>query len=239
MAHVRRRAVTACVFLPLLVIALCLASSAVAQTPRPMGIVDWLNIPQISDPQLSLDGRFVLFTRSVTDWQTSRMITHIWRAEPGGEPIQLTHGAEGESSPLWAPDGKTIAFIARRGGETAIPQIYLLPSDGGEGRQLTTHATAVSAISWTPDGKALLFRAAEVRTAVETAKERARDDVYAYDENYKHFHLWKITVEGRAETRVTNGPLVKIISLAVKYSAALKPARMTVGVSGSGSTNAR
>jgi dipeptidyl aminopeptidase/acylaminoacyl peptidase len=119
--------------------------------------------------------------------------------------VQVTHGAEGESSPAWAPDGKTIAFIARRGGETAIPQIYLLPANGGEARQLTTHPTAVSAISWTPDGKALLFRAADARTPAETAKDRTRDDVYAYDENYKHMHLWKAMVESRTATRVTHG----------------------------------
>jgi Tol biopolymer transport system component len=84
-----------------------------------MGIVDWLNLPQISNPKISPDGRSVLFTRSVTEWPAGRMITHIWRVEIGGDPVQLTHGAEGENSPVWAPDGKTIGFIARRGGETA------------------------------------------------------------------------------------------------------------------------
>jgi hypothetical protein len=63
----------------------------------------------------------------------------------------------------------------------------------------------VLAISWTPHGKALFFRAAEPRTAAELAKERARDDVYAYDENYKHTHLWKVAVESGTAMRVTNG----------------------------------
>ena len=193
-------------FLPAIAFMLISASAAAAQTPRPMGIVDLINIPQLADPQISPDGRHVLFTQSLADWQGSRRVTHIWRASvEGGETVQITHGTEGENSPRWAPNGQSIAFVARRGGENANAQIFLLPAEGGEARQLTTHATPVSDISWTPDGRALLFRAPDAKTPAETVKERARDDIYAYDENFKHIHLWKVTVESRVETRVTNG----------------------------------
>jgi dipeptidyl aminopeptidase/acylaminoacyl peptidase len=56
----------------------------------------------------------------------------------------------------------------------------------------------VSDISWTPDGSALYFSAPEPKTADEKAREKDKDDVYAYDENYKHSHLWKVRV-GEAE----------------------------------------
>src|SRR5581483_9954474 len=29
--------------------------------------------------------------------------------------------------------------------------------------------------------------------------------VYAYDENYKQTHIWKIAIESKAETRITSG----------------------------------
>src|SRR5262245_30418624 len=138
-----------------------------AQTPRPMGLVDLLNLPQLGDPQLSPDGRDVAFTRSVADWKSGRRVLHIWRARVGGsEPVQLTSGGDGETSPRWSPDGKTIAFVAKR-GDGAVAQIHLLPSDGGEARALSAHATAVSDIAWAPDGSSLYFRASEPKTAAE------------------------------------------------------------------------
>jgi dipeptidyl aminopeptidase/acylaminoacyl peptidase len=182
------------------------ASAAVrSQTPRPMGIVDLLNIPRLSDPQLSPAGRDVLYTRADADWKSGRRVSHIWRAAiDGGQPVQLTSGAEGESGPRWSPDGKTIAFTAKR-GDNEFAQIYLLPVDGGEARQLTTHASAASELAWAPDAASIYFKAPDAKTADDKAREKARDDVYMYDENYKQTHIWKVTIASKAETRVTDG----------------------------------
>jgi dipeptidyl aminopeptidase/acylaminoacyl peptidase len=181
------------------------SGAALAQSPRPMGIVDLLNIPRLGDPQLSPDGKDVLYTRSEADWKTGRRSTHIWRAPVvAGNPVQLTNGSENENAPRWSPDGKTIAFTAKR-GDDEFAQIYLLPTDGGEARQLTSHASAVSEISWLPDGSGLMFSAPEPKTAEDKAREKVRDDVYAYEENYKHTHLWRVSVADKRETRITGG----------------------------------
>jgi Tol biopolymer transport system component len=89
-----------------------LVTASLAQNPRPMTLVDMMNIPQVSDPQMSTDGRRILFVRSEPDWTANRRVGHIWRVNSDGSgSIQLTTGTEGESGPRWSPDGKTIAFI--------------------------------------------------------------------------------------------------------------------------------
>jgi dipeptidyl aminopeptidase/acylaminoacyl peptidase len=187
------------------VVVLVLSATAGMQSPRPMGIVDLLTIPRVADPQVSPDGRDVLYTRTEADWKAGRRVPHVWRARIGGsDAVQLTSGADGENGPRWSPDGKTIAFTAKRGDNEAA-QIYLLPADGGEARQLTSHASAVSEPAWTPDGAALYFKAADPKSAEEKARERVKDDVYAYDENYNQTHLWKVSVATKGETRITDG----------------------------------
>ncbi len=176
-----------------------------AQEPRAMSIVDMINIPQLGDPQLSPDGRQLLYTLSTADWKANRRISHIWRVNSDGSgTVQLTNGQRGENNPRWSPDGSQIAFIATR-SDTGQGQIYLISNAGGEGRQLTTHATGVTNIRWSPGGDAIYFIAAEPKTSEERAKDRARDDVYAFDENYKQRHLWKVSVSEGVEQRITQG----------------------------------
>lgn len=176
-----------------------------AQNQRPMTIVDVITVPQLSDPQLSADGKQILYELAEADWEGNRRVTHIWRVNADGSgTIQLTNGKDGESSPRWAPDGKTVAFLAKRGDDKAT-EIYLMPLDGGEARRLTNHTTGVSNITWIPDGSALLFVASEDKTQDQKDKEKAKDDVYAFEENYQQRHLWKVTVGDGVEQRMTQG----------------------------------
>jgi dipeptidyl aminopeptidase/acylaminoacyl peptidase len=168
--------------------------------PRPMTAVDLIDVPRLSDPQLSPDGTHVVFLRSDADWHANKRIAHIWRAAVAtGETTQLTAGAEGETSPRWSPDGRTVAFIAKRAGDD-VAQIYVLPVAGGEAARLTAHDAAPTALAWQPDGRALLFVAPEAKTAAEKAREKAKDDVYAFDEDYKQAHLWRVELPTPATT---------------------------------------
>jgi len=178
---------------------------AAAQAPRPMSIVDMIDIPSLGDPQLSPDGRQLLYTLSTADWKANRRVSHVWRVNADGSgTVQLTSGARGESSPRWSPDGSQIAFVATR-TDTGQAQVYLISNTGGEARQLTNHATGVSSITWSPSGDAIYFLASDPKTDEEKQKDRGKDDVYAFDENYQQRHLWKVTVPGGVEQRVTEG----------------------------------
>ncbi len=184
--------------------AVCSGVPILAQ-PRPMSFVDLINMPRITEPHLSPDGRTIVYTMAVADWKADKRVSHIWRVPAGGGgPVQLTYGQEGERAPRWSPDGKSLAFVTKRDEEDAA-QIFLLPADGGEARPLTHHPTAVSDPQWTPDGSAIYFTAPDPKTDEQKAREKVKDDVYAFGEDYQQTHLWKATVPSGAETRLTTG----------------------------------
>lgn len=185
-------------------IALAWSVTAAAQ-PRPLSFVDSLSLRSVLDPQLSPDGRQVLFVMETADWKANRRIGHVHRIGVDGTGlVQLTYGERGETSPRWSPDGTQVAFLARRDADEQT-QIYLLHTAGGEARRLTTHPTAPSSISWAPDGSRLFFLASDAKTAEQREKDRLRDDVYAFEEtNFEQRHLWSVDLAGTT-TKLTDG----------------------------------
>ena len=183
------------------VAALVIAAGAAAhgQAPRPMTLVDLREVPSVLDPQLAPDGHAVLYQLNQVDWTANRRPGHIWRQDvAGGAPVQLTSAASGESSPRWSPDGKQILFL--RDGQIAV-----MPAGGGETRVVTRHATGVSSPTWSPDGAFIYFLASDPRTADELARIQARDDVYAFGEDYKQRHLWRVAAASGTEQAITRG----------------------------------
>src|SRR5215471_13458206 len=176
-----------------------------AQNKRRMTVIDLLNVPNLTDANLSPDGTQVVFRVAAADWKADKRVGHIWRVRADGTgQIQLTNGADGEQEPRWSPDEHQIAFAAKR-GDHKQEQIYLLSPDGGEARRLTTHEAAVSNIAWSPDGKSIYFLAADPKTKEEKARDDVKDDVFAMDENFKQRHLWTAAVDSGSEKRLTSG----------------------------------
>jgi dipeptidyl aminopeptidase/acylaminoacyl peptidase len=174
------------------------------QLRRPMSLVDLAELPRILDPQLSPDGRSVIYTLTRADWKANRAVPHIWRQSVGGgQPTQLTNGDAGEASARWSPDSKSLLFLARR--DETDTQIYLLPSEGGEAQELTRHGTSVSQPAWSPDGSAIYFLASDPPTSDERDRDHLKDDVFAFEKNFKQRHLWRVTVPSGAELKLTDG----------------------------------
>ncbi len=172
---------------------------------RPMTVVDLMNVPSIRDVQLSPDGTQLLYVRSDADWTRNRTRSHIWRVNvDGSASTQLTAGADSETSPRWSPDGSLIAFLARRDGER-VTQIHLISNRGGEARILTRHPTAVSDIDWSPDGALIYFTAEDEESAGEGARERAESNVFAFEKDHRHRHLWRADAETGQTERITGG----------------------------------
>lgn len=74
----------------------------------------------------------------------------------GGTATQLTTQDSYESTPLWSPDGKQIAFASDRYGNF---DVFVMPASGGNAQRLTTNSAGELPSAFTPDGRYILFSA--------------------------------------------------------------------------------
>ena len=83
---------------------------------------------------------------------------------------QLTSAGGKSSSPKWSPDGKSIAFTAKRNGDEQA-QIYVIPPFGGEARRMPQLPSGASGIKWGHDSKTIY-------AIVWTWPDTPNDDAY-------------------------------------------------------------
>ena len=101
----------------------------------------------VTAARLSADGKRLAVTArgEVFDVPSTKGVTRNISRTPGAN----------EREADWSPDGRYIAYISDRTGET---EIYLQPAEGGEPVQLTTgNDTYIRSLSWSPDSKTVLY----------------------------------------------------------------------------------
>ncbi|HUF22504.1 MAG TPA: S41 family peptidase [Vicinamibacterales bacterium] len=116
---------------------------------------------QFSDLALSPDGRKIAFV--------SRGEIFAAAAREGGDAVRVTTTSAIESSPVWAPDSRRLAYVSTREGE---PRIYLYDFATNVERPLTAGG-GDRGPAFSPDGKQLAFVRArrEVRVIEVDAKD--------------------------------------------------------------------
>jgi dipeptidyl aminopeptidase/acylaminoacyl peptidase len=195
---------------------------------RSMTVDDLLAVKAVSDPQVSPDGKLVVYVVSELDRATEKSNSDLYLIPTaGGEPKRLTTSSGPDHHPRWSPDGRTIAFVSTRGGSA---QVWLLPVDGGEARQLTRLPIDVAGPIWSPKGDRIAF-AAEVYPAkspeqtaeLDERKAKEKSKVRVFDHlMVRHWDRW---VDGkRSHLFVAEVATGKAKDLTPKFTANVPPA---------------
>ncbi|MFO0033934.1 MAG: prolyl oligopeptidase family serine peptidase [Planctomycetota bacterium] len=140
----------------LLVSVALMTAASPAQSPRAMKVDDLFQIRRIADPQISPDGKQVVFVVTTVNLEGNSTSSNLWLADVARPETarQLTTTPKKDLNPRWSPDGKRILFQSTRSGSM---QLWVIDLSGGEARQLTSISTEAATGVWAPNGKSIAF----------------------------------------------------------------------------------
>jgi Tol biopolymer transport system component len=135
-----------------------------------------LSLGRLSDPQLSPDGKTILYGVSYNSLEENRSCRNIYAcAADGSGKVQLTREGRSVSNARWSPDGKAVFFL--QGG-----QLYKASFNGnklGKKRKRSDVPKGIDECELSPDGSRVMYVSSvhshvEVPSDSDPALDKAR-----------------------------------------------------------------
>jgi dipeptidyl aminopeptidase/acylaminoacyl peptidase len=169
---------------------LAAASPVAAQQERLTPETLWA-FARLSDPQVSPDGRLVVYGVASCDVQANRCPSDLYVVPvTGGEPRRITSFAGSEFNARWRPDGRRIGFLSAESGST---QLWDVNPDGSDPRRVTDIEDGIANFLYAPTGTHVSFTrrvkldptAGEVHADMPQTSARIVDGLM-----YRHWDRW-------------------------------------------------
>ncbi|MBK9399711.1 MAG: S9 family peptidase [Bacteroidetes bacterium] len=175
-------------------------------------IADYAKFVNITDPQISPNGKSVVIVVSRPDYVNNRYNAELVLVDVASwKKRVLTQERFVVSSPRWSPNGEQLAFISKVGqGKEAANQIFLLPMQGGEAKQITKAPKGVQHFAWSPNSIDIAYAAlnephnkAEIEKGF-TAFEITNNDMFVGSQPQPS-HIWLANTTTSENRRLTDG----------------------------------
>jgi dipeptidyl aminopeptidase/acylaminoacyl peptidase len=170
-----------------------------AENPRAFTPTDLNALARVSDPQVSPDGRLVVYTQRDADLEANRGRTDLWIADLAARdsrPRRITQHSANDSMPRWSNDGANIYFLSTRTGSM---QVWRLPLNGGEAVQITDYPLDVGTYRLSRNGDYIAVSMAVFKDCADLKCSRERLDANgkkkvsarSFDELFvRHWDTW-------------------------------------------------
>jgi Tol biopolymer transport system component len=194
--------------------------SAQGRVQRPMTFEDFAAVKNVGDPQVSPDGRWVLYSVRTTDVNANRRttVTKV-QATGGGAARQFPNATTAATEGRWSPDGKRIAYTA--GG-----QLWIADASGENARKISNVSGGASGPVWAPTGDHIAFVTGvypdcdtdgcniERAKAADTGKVKAH---IADNLLYRHWTEWTPATRSHLFVVAADGTGLRDVTTGVKY----------------------
>lgn len=132
------------------------SNNAIAEAgPDRLDYKDIFEIEYAASPQMSPDGKSVIYVRRSADVMKDSTRSNIWQVGLDGKNHRpLLSGKASYWMPRFSKDGKRLAYLSSVEGK---PQLYMRWMDTGQTARLTDLQSSPGGITWSPDGKWIAF----------------------------------------------------------------------------------